>query len=56
MKTLHCFQLSKNTVFLLDKVYMRGCSSDIASSYYFRPSKVVEHVTSRISRWEFKTK
>ena len=34
----------------------RGCSSDIASSYYFRPSKVMEHVTLRVSGGEFKTK
>ena len=27
---------------------MAGCSSDIASSYFFRPSKVTEHVTSRV--------
>ena len=32
------------------------CSSDIASSYYFHPSKVTEHVTSRVSQVEFKTK
>ena len=27
-----------------------GCSSDIASSYYFHPSKVTKHVTSRVSQ------
>ena len=30
--------------------------SDIASSYIFRPSKVTEHVTSRVSGGEFRTK
>ena len=34
----------------------RGCSSDTASSCYFRPIKVTEHVTSRVSGGEFKTK
>ena len=34
----------------------RGCLSDIASSYYFCASKVTEHVTSRVSGSEFKTK
>ena len=33
----------------------RGCLSGIASSYFFRPSKVTEYVTSRFSRGEFKT-
>ena len=33
-----------------------GCSFDIASSYYFCPSNVTEHVTSRVSGGEFKTK
>ena len=33
---------------------LRGFSSDIASSYFFRPSKVTEHVTSRVSGGEFK--
>ena len=35
---------------------IRGCSSDIASSDFFRPSKVTEQVTSRASVGEFKTK
>ena len=35
---------------------IRGCLSDIASSYHFRPSKVTEHVTSRLSGDEFETK
>ena len=34
--------------------YILGCSSDNASSYYFRPSKVTEHVTLRISRASLK--
>ena len=34
----------------------RGCSSDIASSYFFRSRKVTEYVTSRVSGGEFKTK
>ena len=34
----------------------RGCSSDIASSYYFRASKVTEHVTSGVNGGKFKTK
>ena len=38
------------------KSVYRGYSSDIASSYYFRASKVKEHVTSRVSGGEFKTK
>ena len=37
-------------------ILLGGCSSDIASSYFFRPSKVTEHVTSRVSMGEFKTK
>ena len=32
------------------------CSSEIASSYYFRPNKVMEHVTSWVSGGKFKTK
>ena len=40
----------------LDNPSLRGCSSDIASSYFFRPSKVTEHVASRVSAGEFKTK
>ena len=36
--------------------HLRGCSSGIASSCYFRPNKVTKHVTSRVSRREFKTK
>ena len=36
--------------------YHRGCSSDIASSFIFRSSKVVEHVTSRVSGSEFRVK
>ena len=35
---------------------LRGCLSDIASSYFLRPSKVTEHVTSRVIGGEFKTK
>ena len=33
-----------------------GFSSDITSSYFSRPSKVTEHVTSRVSVGEFKAK
>ena len=33
-----------------------GCSSDITSSYFSLPSKVTEHVTSRVCVGEFKTK
>ena len=40
----------------VSKSVHRGCSSDIASSYYFRASKLTEHVTSRVSGGEFKTK
>ena len=35
---------------------LRGCSSDIVFSYYFRPSNVMEHVTSRVSGGELNTK
>ena len=35
-------------------ITIRGCSSDIASSCFFRPSKVTEHVTSRGSGDKFK--
>ena len=38
------------------KFVHRGYSSDIATSYYFRASKVMEHVASRVSGGEFKTK
>ena len=31
------------TPFSSIKLTARGCSSDIAFSYYFRPSKVTEH-------------
>ena len=37
-------------------MYFRGCLSDIASSYLFRPSKVWKDVTSRVSGGEFKIK
>ena len=33
-----------------------GCSSDITSSNFFRPSKVTELVTLRVSEGEFKKK
>ena len=33
-----------------------GCLSDIASSYFFYPSKVTEHVTSRVSGGKFRIK
>ena len=39
----------------VSKSFHRGCSSDIAS-YYFRARKVTEHVTSRVSGGEFKTR
>ena len=42
--------------FFLWTCFYGGCSSDIASSYFFRPSKVTEHVTSRVSGGEFRIK
>ena len=33
-----------------------GCSSDIASSYFFRSSKVTEHVTSWVNGGGFRIK
>ena len=39
-----------------EKPASAGCSSDIVSSHHFRPSNVTEHVTSRVSWGEFKTK
>ena len=41
---------------LLLKQILGGCSSDIASSYWFRSNNVTEHVTSRVSGDKFKTK
>ena len=58
-KTNFFFQLIADQFWSYRFVY-RGCSSDIAfdiaSSYYFRASKVTEHVISRVSGGEFKTK
>ena len=50
-RILHC-----DIMINLDKSSMKGCSSDIASSYIFRSSKVTEYVTSRVSGGEFRTK
>ena len=36
-------------------VAYKGCSPDIASSYFFRPSKVTEHITSRVTGGQLKT-
>ena len=49
-------QFRGNPKFSFARCGHRRCSSDIASSYYFRASKVTEHVTSRVSVGEFKTK
>ena len=58
LKTLHYDGLWENKK-LSDKIWLfdwiklidwyRWCSSDIASSYFSRPSKVTEHVTLRVS-------
>ena len=36
--------------------FKRGCSSDVASSYIYCPSKVTEHVASWVSGGQFKIK
>ena len=48
--------VGKNIKAPVSKSVHGGYSSDIATSYYFRASKVMEHVTSRVSGGEFKTK
>ena len=58
MKSNHEYQIMKYFSATLCQNLVpqnRGCSSDIAS-YYFRLSKITEHVTSRVSGGEFKTK
>ena len=42
--------------FLNHVLIMWGCSSYITSLYFFRPSKAMKHVTSRVSVGKFKTK
>ena len=37
-------------------LWIEGSSSDIVRPYYFRPYKVTEHVTSRVSWGEFEAK
>ena len=46
----------RHLMLIFELVLFRECLSGIASSYFFRPSKVTEHVTSRVSGSEFRIK
>ena len=58
-KPLDCskYLVSNKKVFLfVISISRRGYSSEIGSPYFLRPSKVTEHVASRVSVGEFKIK